>query len=101
MEPRLVDNTEEQRYELWLGDACAGVIEYESAPGVVALIHTEVDPAFQGRGLATRLIAGAIADIRARGVKLVPACSVVRSHLQRHPEDRDVVDGPPAAPRPG
>ena len=96
-EPRIVDNTVEQRYELWVGEARAGVIEYDTEPGVVVLIHTEVDPAFEGRGLAAKLIAGAIEDIRARGLKLVPVCPVVRAHLRRHPEDRDLVVRPSAA----
>lgn len=94
--PRIVDNAEEQRYELWVGDALVGVIEYDTEPGLVVLIHTEVDPAFEGRGLATKLIAGAIEDIRARGLKLVPVCPVVRAYLRRHPEDRDLVVRPSA-----
>lgn len=95
-EPRVVDNPEEKRYELWVGDKLAGVIDYESSPGTVVLVHTEVDAAFEGRGLATRLIAGAIEDIRARGLKLVPVCPVVRAYLRRHPEDRDLVVRPSA-----
>jgi hypothetical protein len=34
----------EHRYELWVVDARASVIEYGIRPGVVALIHTEIDP---------------------------------------------------------
>jgi predicted GNAT family acetyltransferase len=94
--PRIVENTDEKRYELWVGDARAGVIEYDTQPGVVALIHTEVDPGFEGRGLATKLIADAIEDIRAQGLKLVPVCPFVRAYLQRHPEDRDLVITPSA-----
>jgi hypothetical protein len=29
-----------------VGDARAGVIEYDTEPGIVVLIRTEVDPAF-------------------------------------------------------
>ena len=57
---------EEQRYELLVGDACGGS-STTRLRDVVVLIHTEVDPAFEGRGLATKLIASAIEDIRARG----------------------------------
>ena len=95
-ESRVVDNADEQRYELWVGDARVGVIEYEQRPGIVVLIHTEIAPAFEGRGLATRVIAGAIEDIRARGLKMVPVCSFVRAHLRRHPEDEDVRARPSA-----
>ena len=96
-EPRIVDNTEEERYELWIGDQLAGAIEYETKPGVVVLIHTEVDPEFEGRGLGSKLIAGALHDIRSRGLKLEPICPFVRAYLRRHPEEGDLVVTPPAA----
>lgn len=90
MEPRVIDNPKESRYELWLGDTRAGFIEYQSEPGTVLLVHTEVDPAFEGQGLGVRLVAGALADLRARGLKLVPLCPFVRAYLRRHPEDADL-----------
>jgi uncharacterized protein len=97
-DPRFVDDAEEERYELWLGDARAGSIEYQTQPGVIVLIHTEIGPEFQGRGLATRVVADALRDIRARGLKLVPVCSFVRDYLRNHPEQWDLVL-PRAAPR--
>jgi len=78
-EPRVADNPRASRYELWLGTTRAGLIEYRSQPGVVFLVHTEVDPAFEGQGLGERLVAGALADLRARGLKLVPQCPFVRA----------------------
>jgi uncharacterized protein len=87
----VVDDAAEQRYELWVEDARAGIIEYETRPGVMMLIHTEIDPEFEGRGLGSLLIAGALRDIRARGLKLVPICPFVRTYLGRHPEERDLV----------
>ena len=93
-EPRVVDNATGHRYELWIGDDRAGVIEYGTRPGVVELIHTEIDPAFDGRGLGTHLVAGALDDIRARGLGLIPTCPFVRAYLRRHPEQRDLVVRP-------
>jgi len=90
-EARIVDDPEERRYELWVGDELAGVINYEPRPETVVLVHTEIREAFEGRGLGTRLIAGALEDIRARGLKLLPVCPFVRAYLRRHPEDRDLV----------
>ena len=43
------DNVEEQRYELWVDEALAGVLEYESARGVLVLAHAEIDPTLEGR----------------------------------------------------
>lgn len=83
---RVVDDTGEQRYELWVGAARAGVIEYELNSDTIWLIHTELDPSFKGRGLAGHLVAGALDDIRRRGLELVPVCRFVRAYLQEHPE---------------
>src|SRR5690349_15694635 len=40
----------------------AGFTEYHLHDGVIAFLHTEVDPAHQGEGLATTLIRGALDD---------------------------------------
>jgi len=97
-EPRVVDNPEQSRYELWVRSTRAGLIEYRSQPGVVFLVHTEVDPAFEGQGLGERLVAGALEDLRAHGLKLVPLCPFVRAYLRRHPDQADLVAGDPAVP---
>jgi uncharacterized protein len=97
-EPRVTDNPRASRYELWLGTTRAGFIEYRAEPGRVLLVHTEVDPAFEGQGLGERLVAGALEDLRARGLKLVPRCSFVRAYLRRHPDQDDLVADDPAVP---
>jgi len=97
-EPRVTDNPPASRYEHWLGTNRDGLIEYRSEPGVVFLVHTEVDPAFAGQGLGERLVAGALEDLRARGLKLVPLCLFVRAYLRRHPDQADLVAGDPAVP---
>jgi predicted GNAT family acetyltransferase len=89
-DPRVVDNADEHRYELWLGHVRAGVIEYTTRHDVVVLQHTEIDPAFEGRGLGSTLIAAAIRDIRERGLRLFPDCPFVQAYLERHPEERDI-----------
>ena len=85
------DNPEERRYELVDDGQLVGEILYRSDPGRVVLVHTEVSPALEGQGLASRLVAGALDDIRARGLRVVPICPFVRSYLRRHPEYDDLV----------
>jgi uncharacterized protein len=87
---RIVDNKAEHRYELWRGSTLAGHIDYRDEPGAIVLIHTEVDPQFEGHGLGSALVRGALDDIRARGLRLVPVCPFVRTYLERHPEDREL-----------
>jgi predicted GNAT family acetyltransferase len=85
------DNVDEQRYEARLGSEVVGFIAYRHDPGVMTLIHTEVDPALEGKGIASRLVAGALDDLRRRGLSVVPLCPFVRAYLRRHPEDADLV----------
>ena len=88
---RVADNPAELRYEVWTGDVLAGTIRYTRHADVVTLVHTEVDPAFEGRGLGNALVAGALDDLRARGKRLVPLCPFVIAYLRRHPEYADLV----------
>jgi predicted GNAT family acetyltransferase len=85
------DNPSELRYELVVDGAVMGEILYRTAPSLVALVHTEVSPSLEGEGMGARLVAGALDDIRARGLGVVPLCPFVASYLRRHPEYADLV----------
>jgi NAD+ kinase len=87
----VVDSFEQSRYEILLGAELAGVLHYRRRTGYVELSHTEIDQAFQGRGLAGRLAAAAFADARSRHGKVQVTCPFVSSYLQRHPEFSDLV----------
>jgi predicted GNAT family acetyltransferase len=90
----VADNPEERRYEARLGSEVVGFITYHQRPGRITLIHAEVDPIAEGKGIGSRLVAGALDDIRARGLALVPLCPFVSAYLRRHPEYADLVAGP-------
>ena len=49
--------------------------------------HTVVDKEFGGRGLATILVAEALEDSRARGVTVVPVCSLFVKKLAETGDD--------------
>jgi predicted GNAT family acetyltransferase len=85
------DNADYPRYELLLDGDVVGEILYRSFPDRIALIHTEVSPSVEGRGFGARLVAGALDDIRARGLQVVPICPFVSSYISRHPDYRDLV----------
>jgi uncharacterized protein len=85
------DNPSSERYELLLGGNVIGTIVYDTRPDAVVLIHTDVDRAFEGRGYGSRLISGALDDLRTRGLAVVPVCRFVRAYLDRHPEYADLV----------
>ena len=92
----VVDNPAELRYELEVDGTLAGILRYRTEPGVVVLVHTDVDPAFEGRGLGGQLVAGALDDIRARGLQVVPHCPFAAAYIRRHPEYADLVGVDPA-----
>lgn len=87
----VTDAPERDRYEAHLDGALAGVLLYKVRRDRIALIHTEVLPAFEGRGMASRIVRFALADARARGRRVIPTCPYVQRYLERHPEERDVV----------
>lgn len=74
-----------------LGDGTeAGGAYYRRRDGVVTFTHTKVDPAFEGRGVGTRLAAGALALVRDAGERFVPLCPFIRAYVERHPEFADL-----------
>ena len=93
------DNADELRYELVDDDGTVvGQIRYRREPGAIALVHTEIDPAHEGRGLGSVLVQSALDDLRERDLKLIPICPYVRTWLGRHPEYGDLVVDDPATP---
>lgn len=85
------DNPDRSRYELLVDGDVAGEIRYRVRPDAVALIHTEVSAALEGRGLGAELVGRALDDLRRRGLQIVPICPFVRAYIQRHPEYADLV----------
>jgi predicted GNAT family acetyltransferase len=95
MEPTVVHNSELRRYEIWLGDEKVGHADYSVRPGEIHFVHTEVDPAHQGKNLAAILTREALASVRAAGKdKVVPVCSYVVRYMEKHPETHDLLLNP-------
>lgn len=92
------DHPAQLQYELLLDGQVAGAIRYRRYGDAVVLIHTDVAPGLEGRGLGRRLVAGALDDLRSRGLGVVPTCAFVRSYIDRHPEYRDLVVPDPEVP---
>jgi predicted GNAT family acetyltransferase len=87
----VVDQPRLSRYEIRVGDEVAGFLQYLRRPDHLNLVHTEIDPRFAGRGLAGRLVAGVLADVRAGGGRIVASCPFVVAYLEKHPDQADLV----------
>jgi predicted GNAT family acetyltransferase len=80
------------RYVVHLGGGAEGEMTFRrTAPETIAIDHTEVPPAFRGRGIAELLVRRAIADARAEGLRILPLCSYVAAQFRRHPEWSDLL----------
>lgn len=93
-EVTVTHNPDQKRYEIRAGDTLAGYAEYMLSEGLITFTHTEVDPAFEGQGLGSKLVRGALDDVRGLGGrKVLPLCPFVKSWIQKHPEYGDLVYG--------
>lgn len=87
----------EARYEVVVDGEVAGFTEVREQPdGVLSFPHTVVEERFEGRGLASVLVRGALDDVRAAGATIAPRCPYVRGWIAKHPEYRDLVADPAA-----
>jgi len=84
------DNPARHRFELELEGETA-FTEYTLAPGVITFVHTEVPTALGGRGVASRLIKGALDQVRARGLKVVAKCPFVAAFIAKHADYQDLL----------
>lgn len=90
-ELRIVDNPSEGRYEVRMGRKVVGFSTYRRIDDRIVFIHTETDPAVKGRGVASALAAGALDDVRRRGLKVTPKCPFIAAYIKRHPAYQDLV----------
>jgi predicted GNAT family acetyltransferase len=90
----MADRPEQERYEIAVDGELAGFVEYRERDGALDLVHTEVLPAFEGRGLAGRVAQFALDDARRQGRQVLPSCSYIARYIERRPELQDLLAGP-------
>jgi len=86
------DNEAQHRFEVDLGDGTLAIAYYRLEPGRIVFTHTEVPPAHEGRGIGSALIRFALESARQRGFKVVPLCPFFAAYIDKHPEERDLVE---------
>ena len=64
---------------------------YQRAGDTITFTHTVVPPEAEGQGVGSRLVAGALAQVRAEGLKVVPQCPFVAAYIERHPDAQDLL----------
>ena len=86
----LTDNTAEQQFEMNISGHIA-FIAYEPSGDALALTHTEVPMALEGKGIGSTLVEKTLSYIEEKQQKIVPLCPFVSSYIKRHQEWQRIV----------
>ena len=91
MEHTVRDNPVRQRYELVVDDHIVSIADYRQEGSTLVVPHVETDPRFRGQGMADRLMAGMLADLRADERTIVPICPFAADYIRQHPDQQDLL----------
>jgi predicted GNAT family acetyltransferase len=86
-ELEIVDVPEQRRYEVRVRSRVVGHTRYALQGGSIALLHTEIDPSMEGKGVGSRLAAAALAESTSRGLSVVVRCPFIAAYVRRHLQD--------------
>ena len=82
----------EGKYTIAVAGETVGLAAVADRDNQRIFYHTEVEERFGGRGLATILVAEALAATRTDGKRVVPVCPMVAAFIKKHPEFNDITD---------
>ena len=87
-------NEDEHRWEARIGGELAGFAAYQLTDELVVFTHTEVDPAFEGKGVGGTLARSALDEVAEEKARTVmPLCPFIKAWIQRHPDYMPLVYG--------
>jgi uncharacterized protein len=86
----ITNNRIKHRYELAV-DGHIAATYYEIADGVITFVHTEVPPELGGKGVGSKLVKGALDQVRAEALKVIAQCPFVKGWIDKHPEYADLL----------
>lgn len=86
------DNAGKTRYEALVDGKLAGFAVYGLSEGAIVFLHTEIDDAYEGQGVGSALVRGALDDVRAKDERdVVALCPFVKTWIERHPDYQDLL----------
>ena len=86
MDNEVVDRPEQHRFEIVADGTVAGSADYQLRGADIMFTHTEIDEAYEGKGLGSVLVRHALDAARERELNVLPLCPFVRSWIERHPD---------------
>ncbi len=91
MQTEVVDRPQQHRFEILADGQVAGFADYQLRGDSILFTHTEIDEAYEGKGLGSVLVKHALESARQRGLGVLPLCPFVRSWISRHPDHLPLV----------
>lgn len=91
-EVRVSIHPQEAHFALTVDGKPAGFAEYIEETRHRTFVHTEVDEAFAGRGLAEILVREALDTTRADGLQIRATCAYVKKFLAEHHDWDDILE---------
>ena len=86
----VINNKAHQRYELVVEGHLA-TEHYKLDGKVITFEHTEVPKELGGKGIGSKLVQGALDQVRAAGLELSPQCPFVKAWIEKHPAYQHLV----------
>jgi predicted GNAT family acetyltransferase len=90
MNNEVSNNPAHHRYELAV-DGHIAATYYKIADDVITFIHTEMPPELGGKGIASKLIKGALDQVRADGLKVIAQCPFDKAYIEKHTDYSDLL----------
>jgi predicted GNAT family acetyltransferase len=84
-------NEELSQFEMDFDGKKALVGFKKETDGTLNLVHTEVPPEFEGKGVGSQLVKQTLEQIKTTNKKIIPSCPFVAAYIKRHPEYESLV----------
>lgn len=81
----LIKNDTGKQFEMEV-EGLKAVIVFQEHHSTMSLLHTEVPPELEGKGVATAIIEKTLAYLEKNHFRLIPLCPFVVAYIKRHPE---------------
>jgi predicted GNAT family acetyltransferase len=82
---QITDNTDASRLEVRAEGYLAELL-YRKRGNRFVIVHTDVPPELEGRGLGGALVQAAVDRAAGEGLTVAPLCPFARMWLERHPD---------------
>jgi len=87
----VVNNRAHHRFELSV-DGHLAAAYYKLDGDVITLVHTEVPSELGGKGVGSKLVKGALDQVRTDGLRVIAQCPFVKAYIGKHAENQDLLE---------